>query len=408
MSCQGCGHIVLETLLEFAPQPVTNRFLVTQDAAEERFPLTLGQCPQCGLLQLLDPVPSAALLPRFDWLIYREPEEHVPAMAKWLCDQLPLSPASRVCAFSSKDDSTVAALHARGVGIPWYLAREPALTQGQSHAAVETLTDLLTPTLAASLAEERGGVDLVIIRQLMEHAADLPKLLASLRSLLRPGGAIMVEVPDCSRWMAAPDYTGIWEEHRLYFTPATALTTFAHAGWQCRDWQCFPYPYEDSLVFLLVPEVDVRPSAQPELTMEFTRARIFAEAFAGMAVRYREALEVLVRRHHGGVALFGAGHSACAFVNYYGLADLIDLVIDDNPHKAGLFLPGARLPITGSAGLAESDIRICLTCFAPEYEDRVMAQHRRFLEAGGCFYSIFSGSARGLLGAKQLSPLAHV
>lgn len=72
-------------------------------------------------------------------------------------------------------------------------------------------------------------------------------------------------------------------------------------------------------------------------------------------------------------------------------------MIDDNPHKAGCFLPGARLPITGSAGLADSGVRLCLTCFAPENEDRVIARHSAFIDAGGRFLSIFPGSTRYLL-----------
>lgn len=406
MTCQGCGSTALESLVDFGRQPVTNRFLHARDAAEERFPLRLGQCRACGLLQLLDFAASDALVPRLDWITYREPEEHVPRMAAWIRDSLSLTAGTRLCAFSPKDDSTVTALSELGVGETagdvWRLASEPELAGAAPVAAVETLTDRLRPELARRLAAARGGADLIVIRQLMEHAADLPSLLAGLRCLLRPDGAVAVEVPDCTRWLDGFDYTGIWEEHRLYFTPATALGSFRRAGWCCRDQQRFSYPYEDSLVFLLTPS----PAAEPpdlsgpavgEEDGELARGRAFSDAFAGTSARYRSALTTFRQRHGCGIALFGAGHLACAFVNYHGLEDLIDCVIDDNPHKAGCFLPGARLPVTGSAGLADSGVRLCLTCFAPENEDRVIARHGAFINAGGRFRSIFPGSTRYLL-----------
>ena len=43
----------------------------------------------------------------------------------------------------------------------------------------------------------------------------------ALVALTRPGGYIVIEVPDCQRALDAGDCTTLWEEHTLYFTPAT-------------------------------------------------------------------------------------------------------------------------------------------------------------------------------------------
>ncbi|MCF7838990.1 MAG: SAM-dependent methyltransferase, partial [Candidatus Marinimicrobia bacterium] len=56
-----------QTLIDFGPQPICNRFPKARGAAEEYYPLVLGQCGACGLLQLLDPPPPAVLKPRVDW-----------------------------------------------------------------------------------------------------------------------------------------------------------------------------------------------------------------------------------------------------------------------------------------------------------------------------------------------------
>jgi len=397
MACQGCGHSSVGLLIDLGNQPLSNRFLTDRDAPEDRFPLSVGQCENCGLVQLVDMPPSTELLPRFSWMTYREPEDHIPELAKRLVAELGLGARSRICAFSSKDHSTLDALAPLGVTNGWRLSAEPALNGGRPTAAVETLTDIITPEIATSLRAARGGADLVVIRQILEHTANLPRLLRSLHALLAPDGTVMVEIPDCAVWLRQHDYTGIWEEHRLYLTPETATATFRHHGFAVRSMHRFPYPFEDSLVFLLQPANDA-PHATAKLADELAVGRQYGAAFKGTAQRCADAIADLGRRH-GKVALFGAGHFACAFLNYLDLAAHIEAVIDDNTNKVGLFMPGARLPIVPSSVLPTGDINVCLTCFAPEYEERVMAKHGAFMARGGVFRSIFPNSPRYLLGA---------
>jgi SAM-dependent methyltransferase len=395
MACQGCGHSPVGLLIDLGRQPLSNRFLADRNAAEDRFPLSVGQCSACGLVQLVDLPPSTELLPRFAWMTYREPEDHIPDLAKRLVAELGLGPTSRICAFSSKDHSTLDALVAHGVSNGWRLSTEAVLAAGRPAAAVETLTDIITPEIATDLKSSGGGADLVVIRQILEHTANLPRLLKSLHALLAPGGTVMVEIPDCGVWLRQPDYTGIWEEHRLYLTPETAAAAFRNGGFTVRAMHRFPYPFEDSLVFLLSPSARSR-AAPSALAEELEVGRRFATGFRETSRRAAEAIADL-RRAYGKVALFGAGHFACAFLNYLELGAGIEAVIDDNQHKVGLFMPGSRLPIVPSSVLAAGDINVCLTCFAPEYEDRVMAKNAAFTARGGVFRSIFRGSSRSLL-----------
>ena len=103
-----------------------------------------------------------------------------------------------------------------------------------------------------------------------------------------------------------------------------------------------------------------------------------------------------VRSERGPVALFGAGHLACAFVNFMGIADLIDFVADDTPEKQYKFLPGARLPILPSAALVENGIALCLLALQINNENSVIARNKAYEQAGGTFKSIFRESPRSI------------
>ncbi len=96
------------------------------------------------------------------------------------------------------------------------------------------------------------------------------------------------------------------------------------------------------------------------------------------------------------IALFGAGHLAAKYVNFYDLAPLLIGVIDDNPNKRGRFMPGSGLPIIGSASLEAGEVDLCLLTLSPESEIKVRTARKHYLETGGRFFSIFSASASSL------------
>ena len=76
---------------------------------------------------------------------------------------------------------------------------------------------------------------------------------------------------------------------------------------------------------------------------------------------------------------------------------LIDFVIDDNPNKCGLFMPGSRLPIVGSdALLSTANVKLCLLGLNPLAENKVINRHAAFTARGGVFKSIFTSSAVAL------------
>ena len=106
--CLGCGSSRVELLLDFGMQPPSNRFVKSGENGSEGHFLRLGQCQDCALIQLQDPMPPAMVKSRFDWLTYNEPESHLDGLVEHLCSLPALTPASRIVGLSYKDDSTLA------------------------------------------------------------------------------------------------------------------------------------------------------------------------------------------------------------------------------------------------------------------------------------------------------------
>jgi SAM-dependent methyltransferase len=396
--CCNCGSDAVDLLFDAGPQPISNRFLRSRDEAEERFPVTLELCGRCGLVQTSKPVPASALVPPYDWITYSEPEPHLDGVVERLMSRPGIKAGAVAGGVSFKDDSTLARLASRGLHT-WRLDMSDDLGAVRSGLGVETIQEVLTPERAQAAAARRGPADVLLVRHILEHAHDLGRFLESLRRLLAPGGWVVIEVPDCTRALELGDYTTIWEEHTFYYTPETFGRCLTLNGFDLAGVENHPYPFENSLVAIARVRADAGRETRlppPDVVgCEVERARNFASAFPERRRRLRRCLEDL-RRTHGPIALFGAGHLACTFVILFGIHDLVDCVIDDNPHKRGLFMPGSRLPIVGSEVLASGGIALCLLSLNPIGEEKVIAKNTAFAARGGVFASIFPASARAL------------
>ncbi len=349
---------------DLGPQPVTCRYRrAGETAPEARFPLALGQCPACGLLQLTPPAPAAELKPPFPWVSYRDPDAHLDGLAAALAPRLPA--------------------HARVVGVG------PA-----SRPLLERLGRPAKHLGAAELAAApAGSADLVVALHILEHAQDLKGFLAGLRRLLAPGGLAVVEVPDSARPLEALDVSVLWEDHALYFTRATFAATLAAGGLAPESVTAHPYALEDSLVAVCRASEPAAPPAAAAAERE--RAEAFARGWRGRGDEFRK----IAASAGGPTAVFGAGHRAGVFVNAHGLGPALAFCVDDDANKRGLRLPGSGLPIEPSSALLDRGARLCLLAVSPESEDKVMEKNRAWTAAGGRFVSIYPGS-RVAAGAK--------
>ena len=80
LTCRICGTPQLQGFLDLGEHPVSSHFRTTLDAMEVAHDISLGTCGNCGVLQLMKPIPYKDLVPPFDWITYREPEDHLDAV----------------------------------------------------------------------------------------------------------------------------------------------------------------------------------------------------------------------------------------------------------------------------------------------------------------------------------------
>jgi SAM-dependent methyltransferase len=98
--------------------------------------------------------------------------------------------------------------------------------------------------VAGSQGFEKGSFDLITSFDVFEHLPDLDKYVEVLRTLLKPGGHLVITVPDIGRWnakLAGSRWNMYLLEHLWYFNKETMRTFMARAGFHETQHRVLPY-----------------------------------------------------------------------------------------------------------------------------------------------------------------------
>ncbi len=391
LTCRSCGQNSVLEQLNFGSQALRNRFLLTADEEEYKFALGIGCCNACGMVQLAEPPPVHELRPRFNWISYNEPERHLDELTTVLATLPGISPQSKFAGLTYKDDSTLARLKRSGFVNVWRPDLATDLRIEAPNSGIESVQARLNTAEARTLITRFGQPDVLIARHILEHTHNTPAALNWAYDLVKPDGYVVFEVPDAVRALERRDYTTVWEEHVLYFTPHTLNNCLRIAGFEVVHLESYPYTLENSLVIIARPSLRKRAPTGISPVNEIERASAFFKDYTRTTQQIQRQL-----CNRGRIAMLGAGHLTGAFVNLYGLADRIEFVADDNPHKQGLFMPGSRLPIRPTSELLASEIECCLMTVRPEIEANVVSNNAAFTASGGVMASVFPDSPYSL------------
>jgi SAM-dependent methyltransferase len=389
--CNLCHAAAVRPIVDFGSHPIAHHLLHSPDEDEYTHPVVLGFCEECGLSQLIDPIPPERLYTSYTWLTGGKWNPHVPRLLE-LIDQLKLSREAKVIEVGSNDGSFLAELRERG--FRRLLGVEPAAdaVDAAGERGIDVVRGYFAPALALELAESHGPFDFFIGRQVLEHVSQLDDFAAALRTAMRPGGYVLAEVPDFRFFEQAPDYSALWEEHPNHFTTETFAHFFARAGVEVLHDETALF---SGKVIVVVGRFTGAPVPAPSPPVATLREE--AESYRARWPRFREEMHGYLdgeRRAGKRIMLYGAGCRSTCVVNYTGLAPHLDAVVDDHPAKHGKFMAGSRLPIVQPSALVEREVSLCLLGVNAENEDAVISRNADFVARGGEFVSIHPPSPR--------------
>ncbi len=363
--CLICHELTCRPYLDLGEQAISHRY-GSKDVQAATVSLMMGQCESCGQVQLVPPPSPELLRPQYPWIKYNEPEKHLDDLNRKILDLPGVTKESSIAGVSYKEDSTLERFRTLGMN----------RVQGLG---------------------EVDQADVIIARHIVEHQFSPLSFVEALKKKLKADGHIVFEVPDCERAFKNLDYTAIWEDHSLYFSEKTFRNLFNHAGLELIWFNRYEYAYEHCLVGmaqikkgLIYPEKTVAKRVLKDISVPFEQDPFqqFVRSFHSTKQTLQSKLQDF-KQSGGNIAMFGSGHSAVAYINYLELEPWVECVIDDDPNKVDLQMPGSKLNIVNSNALRDKNIKLCLMSLSAESEEKVIRRHESYIHDGGRFESIF-------------------
>jgi SAM-dependent methyltransferase len=393
--CRSCGSQKGSLVLDLGLQPLANNLLRPEDLSkpEPKFPLRLGVCESCWLLQILDLVPPVELFSEYLYFssFSEEMLRHSKQAVERYIRDFSMNQSSLAVEIASNDGYLLK--NFREANIPC-LGIEPAanIAKVAEENGIETLVEFFGNGLATKLAKSGRQADLILGNNVFAHAPDSNSFVAGLRTLLKPGGRIVLEFPYAADFVEKTEFDTIYHEHVFYFSLTALKPLFERHGLFIFNVERLPIHGGSLRLFAGLQDAHpAQPSVAALLREEQSKGLAALDWYAGFAARAhglkKELTSLLkdLKRSKHSIAAYGASAKGSTLLNFFGVGkETLDFAADRSTHKQGRLTPGTHLPIVRPETLLEKmpDYTVLLTW---NFADEILKQQAEYRKRGGKF-----------------------
>jgi SAM-dependent methyltransferase len=345
--------------VDLGSAPPSNAFLTERalGGPEKWYPLRVLTCTRCWLAQTDDFADRAALFsPDYayfssfstTWL------EHAERFVANVVGRFGLGPRSSVIEVASNDGYLLQYVKARGIPC---VGIEPTRSTAQAarQKGIEVIEEFFGVALADTLVAAGRRADLAVANNVLAHVPDINDFVAGLARLLNNDGVATFEFPHLLRLVQHNQFDTIYHEHFSYLSLTSAMAVFHSNGLSAFDVEELPTHGGSLRVYAQRADTGRRAVSKrlAALTSLEAEAGMASERFyAGFQTKADRVKDDFVsflidaKKQGKAIAAYGAAAKGNTLLNYAGVrSDLVRFVVDRNPAKQGMYMPGSRIPI---------------------------------------------------------------
>ncbi|MDA2982893.1 MAG: class I SAM-dependent methyltransferase [Actinomycetota bacterium] len=335
--CRSCNASV-EFLLDFGNQPIVNNLQV-EPGDVPKFPIEVGGCSYCGLVQILNPIDPAEFYTNYANASSVKREPHLERLIEKLESLLPKN--AKIIDVGCNDGKFLSRLRESGFNDLHGLEPTKNMSERAINAGFGVFNSYLDSAKSREIVAETGLFDCVTLRQVLEHIENLSDFGVALRSLLKPNGLLVIEVPDAQSHFDLPDFA-LWEEHINDFSLGSLKHFLRQHGLEVID--SYKTQFSGVCLTVLSRLVDTRSVDVEPVSQIVDSFRKWAKCFDPFRSQVQAELQYFASRDLP-IALYGVGSRSSFFLNVTRSMGNISFAIDDDPAKQGKYLPGTDILI---------------------------------------------------------------
>lgn len=359
MNCRFCKTALQNVFIDLGNSPASNSFLTKEQLNEPEifYPLKVFTCPSCFLVQVDEYKKSDAIFDNTyvyfssystSWLA------HAKKYTEEMEQRFQLDKNSLIVEIASNDGYLLQYFKEKKIPV---LGIEPTANTARvaEEKGIPSVIDFFGVRLATELATKGTRADLLLGNNVLAHVPDIVDFVSGMKIILKPRGVITMEFPHLLQLVEKNQFDTIYHEHFSYISFNAVTRIFEAAGLEVFDVQEIPTHGGSLRIFAKHKEDNSKktePAVKELLQKEKDHGMLHMEYydhFQQKAMQVKLALlEFLISQKKAGkkVAAYGAAAKGNTLLNYCGVkADLVDFVIDANPHKQDKFMPASHIPV---------------------------------------------------------------
>jgi SAM-dependent methyltransferase len=376
--CLACGSVDLIPVLDLNDQPLANSYKKSKDEPEASYPLKINRCEHCYHVQLTHVVNPDLIYKNYLYVsgTTKTYVDYMDWYADFVCEQFNVFPQS-VLDIGCNDGSQLDKFKSRGLKT---FGVDPA----------ENLFELSSKNhdVTCGYFDEKylQPVDIITIQNAFAHNPNPLELLKNCKKNLNIDGLIFIQTSQADM-ILNDEFDTIYHEHISFYNIKSMMFLCNRVGLNLIDVIKTPI-HGTSYIFVISADTSAPANIKNLVEIETNAGLYNKETYTrysknciDMVEKFREVVEE--HRTNGyKIVGYGAPAKGNTFLNFAKVP--LDMIIDDNPMKQGLYTPGSSIGIVGSEVLKsfeEHDKILFIPLawnFFKEIRERIIKQRNNF------------------------------
>ena len=349
--CRCCGSKNLKRILSLGFQPLANNLIKNKKTKFDKYPLELNFCSDCYNVQLSVSVDPKKMFTNYYYLSstsksFRSHFEHA---AKKYVKEFKLNKQSQIIDIGSNDGVGLSPF--KELGIKNLLGIEPAknLCKISNKKGIKTLNDFLN---FKSLKKIKNKADLILASNVFAHSDNLKEMGECILKLLSKNGTAIIEVQYLLRTLKDLTFDNIYHEHYNYWSLTSIKNFFDNLGGKIYKAEEINTHGGSLRVYVsknLNKKLDKSVSKLLRIEQnygikKFSTYKVFANKILKIKKNVLNSIKNL-KNETNSIIGYGAPAKATTALNFFGISEEIDFIIEDNKLKHNKYVPGVNIPI---------------------------------------------------------------